>query len=104
MPGNKRFPGIDSSWKNSGPVHSWSLLRLSEFGAGTVNGYGRPTGYQQIECGERVWMLRRAVPVCEECAEFGSKRPRIAPVGWGSFVMDSVYERRAWSGRSSWPS
>jgi hypothetical protein len=32
------------------------------------------------------------------------KRPRIAPVGWGSFVMDSVYERRVWSGGSSWPS
>jgi hypothetical protein len=32
------------------------------------------------------------------------KRPRNAPVGWGVFVMDSVYERRVWSGRSSWPS
>jgi hypothetical protein len=71
-PGKKRFPGIGSSWKNSGPVHSWSLLRLSEFGAGTVNGYGRLTGHRQIECGERVWMLRRAVPVCEGCAEFGN--------------------------------
>jgi uncharacterized membrane protein len=32
------------------------------------------------------------------------KRPRNAPVGSGRFVMDSVYERRVWSGGwSSWP-
>src|ERR1017187_9423855 len=34
-----------------------------------------------------------------------SERPRNAPVGGGRFVMDSVYERRVWSGGwSSWPS
>src|ERR1035437_4053873 len=33
------------------------------------------------------------------------ERPRNAPVGGGRFVMDSVYERRVWSGGwSSWPS
>jgi hypothetical protein len=32
-----------------------------------------------------------------------SKRPRNAPVGSGRFVMDSVYERRVWSGGWSWP-
>jgi hypothetical protein len=34
--------------------------------------HGRLTGHQQIESNQRVRVLRRAVPVCEGCAEPGN--------------------------------
>jgi hypothetical protein len=48
--------------------------------------------------------LHSRLPEAPNMVIFERTRPGNAPVGWGSFVMDSVYERRVWSGRSSWPS
>jgi hypothetical protein len=43
----------------------------------------------------------RCQPEDATLAGFERKRPRNAPFGWGGSVMDSVYERRVWSGSRS---
>jgi hypothetical protein len=43
-------------------------------------------------------------PLSDVLSLLKRKRLRNAPVGSGRFVIDSVYERRVWSSRTSWPS